>query len=148
MKNKSSTVVLCCCLFLLGQLHARADDLSRFKDAVERAAKHALLEMRPTARFQSASVVVDTDGAPRIREATSDEGGKIKARVEVSWITAFTGNNKTTVIDVYLTEEAGAIYLTRYKLYSDNHNIPITLPTDARVRVKVVEGGAAKSSDF
>jgi hypothetical protein len=39
------------------------------------------------------------------------------------------------VVDIWITPDKNAIYLTRYKLYSDNNRVPILLSTDERVRV-------------
>jgi hypothetical protein len=115
------------------------DELLRFADAIEYGGKYALLEMRPTARFQSASV-------DRIRMSDKEDGGTVKARVRTTWITAFTGKTRTTVIDIWITPEGKDVYLTRYKLYSDDHNIPILNDQDARVKVKLVIG--KKKDDF
>lgn len=114
----------------------------RFADSVELAGKYALTEMRPTANFQGASL-------NRIRQSAEEEGGNIKARVSSYWITAFTGKKRTTVIDVWLTHRNDGIYMTRYKLYSDDHNIPIMNPQDMKTNVRlIVSGNGNQADDF
>ena len=119
--------------------------MARFADAIQDAGKYALTEMRPTARFSGASV-------ERVRASNSSDGGDIKARVATRWVTAFTGKDRLTVTDVWLTVASDGIYLTRYKLYSDNHNIPITTPQDARLKVRLDAsssgGGSSRSDNF
>jgi hypothetical protein len=127
-----------------------ASDLAAaFSDAAQDAAKYALTEMRPTADFQSASIVTE-GGIPKIRETSVDDGGQIKVRVSASWITAFLRTNRYMVVDVWLTVEGNGVYLTRYKLYSDDHNIPITNSQDMRCKKYLgsVGTGSSKKDDF
>lgn len=126
---------------MIGQAMADNRLAARFAEAIEESGKYALTEMRPTARFNSVSL-------QRIRESDISEGGNVKARVATYWTTAFTAKSRTTVIDVWLSVKNGQIYLTRYKLYSDDHNVPITNPQDQRVSVYLSNIGSSRRDDF
>ena len=102
----------------LAQAESEEQIAARYAEAIEYAARYSLTEMRPTANFRGATI-------ERVRPSDQNEGGDIKARVSTSWVTAFTGKNRTTVIDVWISGRADGVYLTRYKLYADDHNVPI-----------------------
>ena len=100
--------------------------ISALIESFEYAGKYALTEMRPTASFRSASVI----------RARTDEN-LIKGRVSTKWVTAFTGKYRNTVIDVWLEESNGSVYLVHYTLYADDHNIPIANSQDRELRLKL-----------
>jgi hypothetical protein len=130
-------------LFFASFAHALSEKemATIFAEAIEDAGKYSLTEMRPTAKFNNINI-------ERIRESEKSDGGEVKARVATYWTTAFTGKTRTTVIDVWLSTKSNEIYLTRYKLYSDDHNVPIANPQDARVEVKLGNVGKGKNDDF
>jgi hypothetical protein len=99
-----------------------------YEKSLKIAAEHALGKMRPTAEYLTSEV-------ERIREADPLDGGKIKARMKTVWKFPLLDERYVTVIDVWITPDDKAIYLTRYKLHSDNNRVPILLSTDERVRV-------------
>lgn len=99
-----------------------------YEKSLKIAAQHALGEMRPTADYLTSEV-------QRIREAETLDGGKLKARMKVVWKFPLLDDRYVMVIDVWITPDDKAIYLTRYKLHSDDNRVPILLSTDERVRV-------------
>jgi hypothetical protein len=146
MKQSFIIVIAFLALAWIRIAQAESEDqmAARYADALQDAAKYALTEMRPTASFRDASL-------ERIRSSDQSEGGDIKARVSTSWVTAFTGKNRRTVIDIWISVRSDGLYLTRYKLYSDDHNIPIANPQDARVQVKMSStssGSTRRRDDF
>ncbi|MGE4292860.1 MAG: hypothetical protein AB7E32_11705 [Desulfovibrio sp.] len=99
-----------------------------YEKALKIGAQHALGEMRPTAEYLSSEV-------QRIREAEPLDGGEIKARMKAIWKFPLLDDRYVTVIDLWITTDDKAIYLTRYQMHSDNNRVPILLSTDERVRV-------------
>lgn len=140
MKVKIFTSILF--LYFLSITHAIANDAlaEKFANAIKTAGQYALTEMRPTASFDDISL-------ERIRQSEPHEGGDIKARVSAYWTTAFTKKSRTMVIDIWLSVEGSEIYMTRYKLYSDDHNVPIMNKTDMKTRVRV-SNMKSTSDDF
>lgn len=99
-----------------------------YKKSLQVAAEHALGEMRPSAEYIGSTV-------ERIRKSEALDGGTVKARMNVTWKFPLLDERYQTVVDIWITPDKNAIYLTRYKLYSDNNRVPILLSTDERVRV-------------
>lgn len=99
-----------------------------YKESLGYAASYALNQMRPTVNYTSSKIL-------RIKESDMLEGGLVKARMETHWTDALLKDPYVTVIDVWITPDGNAIYLTRFKKYSDNNRIPIVLSTDERCRV-------------
>jgi hypothetical protein len=108
------------------------------KKAMEYAGAYALKEMRPTARFSNATT----------RKYRKD-GESYKGRVNTYWVTAFTGRNRETVIDVWLQVKSNGLYLVRYKLYTDDHNITIMNRTDVKMnKLLISSSGSSTEDDF
>lgn len=127
------------CFTIYGSIARAASEkelISALVESFEYAGKYALTEMRPTASFRSASVL-------RARV----DGSRIKGRVSTNWVTAFTGKYRNTVIDVWLKENNGSVYLVHYTLYSDDHNIPIANPQDRELRLRL-GSSLVKKDDF
>lgn len=126
--------LLAAILILVSALPAAAFTLKEqvlvdsYEKALKIAAQHALGKMRPTADYLSSEV-------DRIRESEALDGGTTKARMKVYWKFPLLDEHYLTVIDIWITTDDKAIYLTRYKLHSDNNRVPILLSTDERVRV-------------
>ncbi|SKA93863.1 hypothetical protein SAMN02745704_02524 [Paucidesulfovibrio gracilis DSM 16080] len=102
--------------------------IDSYEKAIKTAAEHALTEMRPSAEYLGSKI-------QRIRESEALDGGTIKARVATAWKFPLLDDRYQTVIDIWITPDDKAIYLTRYKLHSDNNRVPILLSTDERVQV-------------
>lgn len=144
--------VLLALLLLAAALPAAAFNIKEqvlvdsYEKALRTGAQHALGEMRPTAEYLSSSV-------ERIREAEALDGGEIKARMKVVWKFPLLTERYVSEIDLWLTPSDKAVYLTRYKLHSDENRVPIVLSTDERVRVLLqtlgmVEVKNQKKDDF
>lgn len=105
-------------------LSAQNEDLSEsritsfFGDLLREAGEYALMEMRPTASINSVRIL-------KARTDSRSNGGDIKARVSITWTTAWTGRTRTHVNDVWFNVDDDNIYFTKYKLYSDDHNVEI-----------------------
>jgi len=89
-----------------------------FGEVLRDAGKYALMEMRPTATVNRAKIL-------RTKNDTRENGGDIKARIEVTWTTAFTGRTRTHINDVWLNIDGDNVYFTKYKIYTDDHNVEI-----------------------
>ncbi len=124
--------------FTFAQNYSESEITSVFGEVLKDAGEYALKEMRPTANIRTSKII-------KVKNDTQDNGGDIKARIEVTWVTAFTRRTRTHINDVWLSIRAGEVYFTRYKLYSDDHNIQILNRKD--VRMNKLIGSFNDSSD-
>jgi len=97
-----------------------------FGELLRDAGKYALMEMRPTATVNRSKIV-------RVKNDTRENGGDIKARIEVTWTTAFTGRTRTHVNDVWLSIDGNNVNFTKYKMYTDDHNVEILNRTNVKM---------------
>lgn len=109
-----------------------------FGEILRSAGKYTLMEMRPSATINSARILM-------VKNDSQENGGDIKARIEVKWTTLFTLRSRTHVNDVWLSIEGNNVYFTRYKLYTDDHNIVILNRHD--VKMKKLAGSFGDSSN-
>jgi hypothetical protein len=114
-----------------------------FGELLRDAGKYALQEMRPTASVNRAKIV-------RVKNDSRDNGGDIKARIEVTWTTAFTGRTRTHLNDVWLKIDGDNVYFTKYKMHSDDHNVEILNRTNVTMKKLVgsFSSGSADDDDF
>lgn len=137
MKKLITLSIMTICFVFYGSFAVAADEASlkkTYQQAFEYAAEYSLAAMRPTAKYRKTSIL-----------RAKLDGDRIKARVHTTWVTAFTGRNRNTVIDVWLKNINGNIYLVHYTLYADDHNIPIGNSQDTELKVQLNE---YKPDDF
>jgi len=127
-------------------LSAQNDDFTEdqienvFGDLLRDAGKYALMEMRPSASVNSARIL-------KVKTDSRSNGGDIKARVSVSWTTAFTGRTRTHVSDVWMSVNEDNVYYTKYKMYRDDHNIEIMNRTNVTMNKLVGRFNSYSTTD-
>jgi len=130
MLNRAIFLIVWICFGLspiTAQAYVTSIDEAVIEEYFEVAAKYAVLEMRPTMRFQNARL-----------ERWRMDGNRMRGRVTVEWLTLFKNTSQTTIVDVWIEEKSdGKVYLVHYELFSDSHRLPITLPRIADVYIKV-----------
>lgn len=146
MKNFILLLVLC---FASLSTQAQKFDYSdsqiknTFGELLREAGKYALMEMRPTATINRARII-------KVKNDNRENGGDIKARVEISWTTAWTGKSRTHQNDVWLQIEGDNVYFTRYyhgPKHIEDHNIPIANNTNVKMKELVGTFSSSDSND-